>query len=90
MRRIAELIYTRRSVRGDMPVEQVMKLLEAEPQLDALATLEATRSLPASARLLSRHPPATQQRQAPGQDQERRDQARQLADDRVLAERAQG
>ena len=44
MRRIAELIYTRRSVRGDMPVEQVMKLLEAEPQLDALATVEADRS----------------------------------------------
>jgi signal transduction histidine kinase len=40
VRRIADLIYTRRSVSGDMPVEHVAKLFDAESNLDALATLE--------------------------------------------------
>ncbi|HVY31363.1 MAG TPA: ATP-binding protein [Polyangiaceae bacterium] len=40
MTRIADLIYTRRSVDGHVPVSSVAKLFEAEPRLDALATLE--------------------------------------------------
>lgn len=40
MRRIAELIYTSRFVRGDVSVEQVTKLFDAEPKLEALATIE--------------------------------------------------
>jgi signal transduction histidine kinase len=40
VRRIADLIYSRRSVAGHVPVSSVAKLFDAEPALDALATLE--------------------------------------------------
>lgn len=40
-KRIAELIYTRRSVSGRTPVDVVAKLFDAETDLDALATLES-------------------------------------------------
>ncbi len=40
VRRIAELVYTRRSVNGATPVEVVAKLFDAESKLDAIATLE--------------------------------------------------